>query len=330
MKALTGVACFVLLHILVFFPHSAHAARQTDNDHRAAVEWTSREAQHVYGLPDAKAKDKGSLTLSGTDLSFIGKAGSGSIPRRSILAVSAGNQRVEIWGMKGRVLRMVIPDGGGVVAAMFMHHRVDMLTVEFTDPRGGYHGAVFFLPAEEASSALESFSRTPVVAPEFQSRACQDGFVRPHSVLLSAPTWDQVQVPAVYRALVYERLLEGLRQVQGVDHVYRDGENTARKGCPEYTMQLSISGFKEGNQVKRAVLGPAGFFVSTTQMRFEASVTDGSGRVSMQEQTKATVRGETESTNVSEDVARELAKHFAAVLKKSGENIAASTAAPRH
>jgi hypothetical protein len=149
-------------------------------------------------------------------------------------------------------------------------------------------------------------------------------------LLLSAPTWDQVQVPAVYRALVYERLLERLRQVQGVDHVYRDGESTERLGCPEYTMQLSISGFKEGNQVKRAVLGPAGFFVSTTQMRFEATVTDGSGRVSMQEQTKATVRGETESTNVSEDVAKELARHFASVLKKGGENIAGSTAAPRN
>ena len=110
MKALTGVAWFVLLHTLLLFPHSVHAARQTDNDHSAAVEWTSREAQHVYGLPDAKAKDKGSLTLSGTDLSFTGKAGSSSIPRRSIIAVSAGNQRVEIWGMKGRVLRMVIPD----------------------------------------------------------------------------------------------------------------------------------------------------------------------------------------------------------------------------
>ena len=49
----------------------------------------------------------------------------------------------------------------------------------------------------------------------------------------------------------------------------------------------------------------------------------------MREQTNATVRGETESTNVSEDVAKELAKHFAAVLK-NGENVAASTAAPRH
>ena len=64
-------------------------------------------------------------------------------------------------------------------------------------------------------------------------------------------------------------------------------------------------------------------------MRFEATVTDGTGRVSMQEETKATVRGETESTNVSEDVARELAKHFTAVLKKSGQNIAGSTA-PRY
>ena len=90
MKALTGVAWFVLLHTLLLFPHSVYAARQTDGDHGAAVEWTSREAQHVYGLPDAKAKDKGSLTLSGTDLELSPeKAGSSSILRGGRLWPSA-------------------------------------------------------------------------------------------------------------------------------------------------------------------------------------------------------------------------------------------------
>jgi hypothetical protein len=46
-------------------------------------------------------------------------------------------------------LRAVIPDGGGVAAAAVMHHRVDMLTVEYRDWRGAIHGAVFFLPAHQ-------------------------------------------------------------------------------------------------------------------------------------------------------------------------------------
>jgi hypothetical protein len=117
--------------------------------------------------------------------------------------------------------------------------------------------------------------------------------------------------------------------VKGIDNVYRDGENNARQGCPEYTMQLSISGFKEGNQVKRAILGPAGFFVSTTQMTFDATVTDASGKVNMREQIKATVRGETESTNVATDVAKKLAKQYSAVLRSSGESNMASAVAQR-
>ena len=340
MKKLTVATLLFSLPALLFALSSAQAASaqpgiqaegnpspadhfQTDpsqTDPSQAVEWTSRQVQHLYGLPDAKPKDKGTLTLSPAGLSFTGEASRSTIPRQSVVAVSAGNQRVEIWGMKGQILRAVIPDGGGVAAAMMMHHRVDMLTVEFVDKQGGYHGAVFFLPANEATRALESFSKTPIVPRDPISKACQDSFVRPHSLLLAAPHWEQVQVPAAYRALVYERLLDSLRQVKGVDRIYRDGENNAEQGCPQYTMQLSISGFKEGSQVKRAVLGPAGFFVSTTQMTFEATVTDASGKVTLREQIKATVRGETESTNVAGSVAKKLAKHYSAVLQKAGEN----------
>jgi hypothetical protein len=337
LKNLTVATLLFSLPALLFALTSARAASaqpgiqaQTDHsqtDPSQTVEWTSRQVQHLYGLPDAKPKDKGTLTLSSAGLSFTGKASRSMIPRQSVVAVSAGNQRVEIWGMKGQILRAVIPDGGGVAAALVMHHRVDMLTVEFVDKQGGYHGAVFFLPANEATRALESFSKTPIVPREPISKACQDGFVRPHSLLLAAPHWEQVEVPAAYRALVYERLLDSLRQVKGVDRIYRDGENNAEQGCPQYTMQLSISGFKEGSQVKRAVLGPAGFFVSTTQMTFEATVTDASGKITLREQIKATVRGETESTNVAGSVAKKLARHYAVVLKNAGENSMAGSPA---
>jgi hypothetical protein len=322
----TGVSLVVSFHALfLFLPQAALGASAQPGTspgltQSQRVNWTSSGVQHVYGLPDAKPKDKGTLTLSAAGLSFAGKASRSMIPRQSVVAVSAGNERVEIWGMKGQVLRAVIPNGGGVAAAMVMHHRVDMLTVEFADDHGGYHGAVFFLPAKEATRALESFSTMPIVPRELKSNVCQDGFVHPHSLLLAAPVWQQAEVPAAYRALVYEQLFDRLRQVQGVDRVYRDGEANANQGCPEYTMQLSINGFKEGSQVKRAVMGPAGFFVSTTQMKFDATVTDATGRVAMQEQIKATTRGETESTNVAKNVAGKLAKSYSGVVKKANES----------
>ena len=298
-------------------PHTAlaAAARQIDGGNDQTVSWQSTSVQHVYGLPDTKKNEKGRLTVNPDGLTFTTKSSRSSVPSRSIVAVSAGNQRVELWGMKGRLLRMAIPDGGGIAAAGLMHHRVDMLTVEFNDSRGGYHGAVFYLPANEAERALRSFAQMPPVHGEAVNTVCQGRPVKPGSVLVSAPGWDQIEVPAAYRALVYEHLIDRLQHVQGIGHVYRDGESDAQPGCPQYTVDISIAGFNEGSQVKRAVMGPVGMFVGTTQMMFDATFTDASGRLNAHEQVKATVRGESESTNVADGVAKTIAKHYAAAKK---------------
>lgn len=318
MNYLTGSLLLFSFHASICcMPHTALAAVATQNDRRDAQPdtWQSTSVQHAYGLPDTKKNEKGRLTVNPDGLTFTTKSSSSSLQSPSIVAVSAGNQRVELWGMKGRLLRMAIPDGGGIAAAGLMHHRVDMLTVEFNDSRGGYHGAVFYLPANEAEHALQSFAEMPPVHREAVNAVCHGGAVKPGSVLVSAPAWDQFEVPAAYRALVYEHLIDRLQQVQGIGHVYRDGESDSQSGCPQYTVQISIAGFTQGSQVKRAVMGPVGMFVGTTQMTFDATFTDASGRLNAQEQIKATVRGESESTNVADGVAKTLAKHYASAKK---------------
>lgn len=128
-------------------------------------------------------------------------------------------------------------------------------------------------------------------------------------------------MPAAYRALVYEHLVDRLQQVRGVSHVYREGQLNAGSACPEYTVHLAIAGFSQGSQVKRAVMGPVGMFAGTTQMMFDATFADGSGDGDVHEQVKATVRGESESTGVADAVAKSLAKRFAAT-KKEFEKVA--------
>ena len=286
--------------------------------------WRSTSAEHVYGFPDMKPHTKGTLTLSADALTFAGKPGNISIPRSSLTAVSAGDQRVELWGVKGRILRAVIPEGGGLVAATFMHHRVDLLTVEFSDVRGGSHGAVFLLPANEAALALQSFVQTPISPRKPSEASCRNAPIEPKSVLVSAPDWDQAAVPAAYRALVYEHVIDRLQHAKDAGHVYRDGEGNGHAACPQYIVHISIAAFKQGSQVQRAFLGPAGMFVGTTQMTFETTLTDASGKLNLQEQVKATMRGESESTDVTDKVAKTLAKHYAAAVKsnKSGAPVA--------
>lgn len=317
MKYLNGSLLFLSLHLSLCMPHTAFAAvtEQVNRGDAQTAAWQSTDVQHAYGLPDAKKNAKGTLVMNPDVLTFTTKSNSYSIPRSSILAVSAGNQRVELWGVKGRLLRMAIPDGGGIAAAGFMHHRVGMLTVEFDDSKGGYHGAIFYLPADAAEQALHSFAQMPTLRHEAADTVCSGDSVNPGSVLVSAPAWDQAQVPAAYRALVYEHLIDRLQRLKGIGHVYRDGESGAQAGCPQYTVHISIVGFTQGSQVKRAVMGPAGMFVGTTQMKFDVIFTDASGKLNANEQIKATVRGESESTTVADTVAKSIAKHYASAKK---------------
>ena len=122
MKWMSGVSLILSMQVFLCGPDSALAQDrvQSDGAQSQIVEWNSANVQHVDGLPDAKAKEKGTLAVNATGLSFTGKGARSVIPLRSIIAVGAGNQRVELWGMKGRLLRMAIPDGGGLAAAAFM------------------------------------------------------------------------------------------------------------------------------------------------------------------------------------------------------------------
>jgi hypothetical protein len=325
MKSLS-VAPLALILCSFFYvsnPLSATSLSDGSQDHAAPSPvrvWSSAKAEHVDGFPDIKPNKRGTLTLGADSLTFSGKSGKTSIPRSSITAVSAGNQRVELWGIGGRLLRMGIPDGGGIAAATFMHHRVDMLTVAFRDVRGGDHSAVFFLPANEASGALQSFAVSNVPPREASAPVCQTGLIEPKSVLVAAPDWKGVAVPAAYQSLVYEHVIERLRRTKEVGDVYRDGEVNGETACPQYVLHVSIVRFKEGSSVQRAFLGPIGMFVGTTQMRFDVTFTGVSGKIDASEPISATIRGDSESTGVADLIAKRIAKHYATLLKNVGKN----------
>jgi len=285
--------------------------------------WTGQNVQHAYGLPELKPKAKGSITVDNNGFTFTGKSGLYAIPWAEITAISSGNERVELWGTKGRIVRMLIPNGGGIAAAAVMHHKVNELTVEFHDKRGAYHAAVFFLPGVDAEHVLKSSTlavpslKDPVAVASLDSPvlSCEGATVVTGAVLVSPPTWTQSDVPAAYRASVYEHIIDRLQKVQGVGHVYRAGESGVQPMCPQFTVAISIVSFKPGNQVVRASTGPIGFFANTTQMVFNATITDASGRLNKTVLLKATVRGESESLTIADGVAKKLAKLYATNLK---------------
>jgi hypothetical protein len=197
--------------------------------------WTASKVQHAYGLPETKPKAKGAIVIDNAGLTFNGNASRYTIPWADTVAVGNGVERVELWGTTGRIVRMVIPNGGGLAAAGVMHHKVHELTVEFRDRRGAYHGAVFFLPGDEATRVLDIYTHAvqPTqqqadlgIKPTGPALTCQASSGM-HDVLVTAPSWTEAQIPAAYRAMVYEHIIDRMQHVERVGHVFRDGETGA-------------------------------------------------------------------------------------------------------
>ncbi|SEC15003.1 hypothetical protein [Terriglobus roseus] len=291
--------------------------------------WTAPNVEHIAGLPDIKSHKKGTLSLTSDELTFTAKDGRTAIPRGWITAASSGNQRVEMWGMTGRILRMAIPDNGGLAVAAVAHHRIDMLTIDYTDARGGNHSAVFFMGANLAAAALQNFALQAKTPHASMALDCQNAATEPRSIFVAEPDWRGAQVPAVYQGLLYEHLIERFRKSKSLNAVYREGEKMPEGLCPRYTVHLSISGFKEGSSVKRAMYGPVGMFVGTTQMVFDAELSDRTDKVKIKEQIKTTVRGEGESTSVADHVAKTLVKKYEKALKKVDTESAMASQIPK-
>jgi hypothetical protein len=266
-------------------------------------------------MPHVKAKENGSLTITPEQFTFTDKSGSSTIDLSSIVALSAGNERVELWGMKGRLMRMAVPYGGGAAFATFMHHQRDMLTVEFVDSQGGYHGSVFYLPGNEAQEALRAITPSGVESHDLSNPPCSLPDLRANSIQVNRPAFEETDVPAAYRVLVYEHVIERLQKVPGTE-VRRDGQ----ENCSQYTMQLSMTAFKPGSQVKRASMGPVGFFVSTTQMTLDLEISDARGATVLRDQIHATQRGESESINVIDKMAQQVVKKWAGEQKQMRKN----------
>ena len=74
--------------------------------------------------------------------------------------------------------------------------------------------------------------------------------------------------------------------------------------------------------------GPVGFVVGTTQMGFDTTITDASGKVHAQEHIKAAARGESESTKVADTVAKNLAKHYSKVEKTFEQSTMVNSGSP--
>ena len=116
---------------------------------------SSIEAVQVIGLTGVKQYTKGNLKVENGSLTFASSKSTCEVPAASIQDVVTGadSQRV-IGGTVGTISRLA-PYGGGTALSL-LRTKLDVITIQYRDPNGGLHGAIFTMPVGKAESVKEA------------------------------------------------------------------------------------------------------------------------------------------------------------------------------
>jgi hypothetical protein len=271
----------------------------------------------LIGLPGIGLNTVGDLSFTAKNLNFTTAYGSTNIPTRRILTVTAGDERVETGGMPGKIVRFALPYGSGYALGAITHKKVGLLTIEFLDAAGQYHGAVFALTPQDMDTALASldFHPTTLAIPQPAApTACPATQLQPNAVRVEVIDADnQSNFPAEDRALLYERLVQQLQSEKSILQVYRAGDHSYEAHCAEFTVTVRANTFNKGDQAVRASVGPLGHFVGTTRVSFHLTIASQDGTALFDQQMKNSEGSDTDSLNITKVISKTVVKN----LKKS-------------
>jgi hypothetical protein len=101
---------------------------------------------HVLGFESISNNANGELSIQEHALRFQkGDGSSAQVSVESIQDLSLGVEDKQMGGTAATLGKAATPYGGGRLISLFSHKKYDTLTVEYLDPNGGFHGAVFQL-----------------------------------------------------------------------------------------------------------------------------------------------------------------------------------------
>ncbi len=277
----------------------------------------SVSAKVLIGWPGVAPDTKGDLSFGTKSLSFTNERSSGEISKSRIIAVSSGDEQIETGGTTGRIARVVIPYGGGLALGAVTHKKVGLLTIEFLDTSGEYHGAVFQLKATDIPSTLEKIAFRASAGTTLRTAApvaCSEWKIQSNAVRVQPVDADrEIGFPAEDRVLLYEHLVQQLQSEKTILNVYRAGDQSAEANCAEFTVTVRATAFGKGDQAARASVGPLGHFVGTTKLDFHLTISNQDGRANLNVGLKKSEGSDTDSLNITKVVSKAVIKN----LKKS-------------
>jgi hypothetical protein len=109
------------------------------------------KAVQLTGLKGIKDNTKGTLSVENGNLHFVHGKENSDVSATSIQDVVTGADSRESVGKTVGIMGMAAPYGGGRVLSLF-RTKIDTLTVEYRNPDGGLHGAIFTMSAGTADA----------------------------------------------------------------------------------------------------------------------------------------------------------------------------------
>ena len=114
----------------------------------------------------------------------------------------------------------------------------------------------------------------------------------------------EVSLPAEFRVALYENLIQEMQKGSGFPEVYRDGDRNAA-GAPDLViLHTTVTGFKQGSELKRDVTTVGGATSITVLCQF----TDREGKVLLERSIDGKVRLIGDNLNATDDFAKKTAK----------------------
>lgn len=117
-------------------------------------------ATHILGFPDVSRNATGDLSIQDHALRFQKPHGPpAQISVGSIQSLTLGAEDKQVGGMPMTVAKVAAPYGSGRVIGLLAHKKYDTVTLEYLDPNGAFHGAIFQLnkgQGEVLQSGLEA------------------------------------------------------------------------------------------------------------------------------------------------------------------------------
>ena len=266
-----GFSCLTLLLLL------CTTAMGLAQEPQSPVPRSVIRATHVLGFEGARHNTTGDLRIQGEAVEFQrNRETTAEVGISSVQDIFVEDENKQIGGTAMTLGKAAVPYGGGRVVSLFAHKKYDVLTVEYLDNDGGFHGAIFQLGKGQGQS-FENFlvvhgahvsspddrtpRRTPEVKPQILASAGPVGSstnkkneeVLSWSVLVDRVDADEVGLEPSFRASIYESLLEELAKTRQFKQLFRSGDRKANDVPSLLILKTTVQKYTPGSETRRAV-----------------------------------------------------------------------------